>query len=198
MARGGWPGVVALMRGSLQDLADDPAHAPRVLARFQYALEGKDSQLRRAWSVNAHEKLALDVLWENGRMTMTQLGERIPLSRAAVTTLTDRLEELGYVRRIADRTDRRRTMVEVTERVEQEGARVETEWRTRVQEYVSELDDATWNTVVDVLADLRTIAHEEGARLREMPTDELTRMTSGRGGRRPARAREREEIPTHW
>ena len=38
------------------------------------------------------------------------------LSPAAVTAALDRLERVGYVRRVRDESDRRRVLVEVTER----------------------------------------------------------------------------------
>jgi DNA-binding MarR family transcriptional regulator len=74
------------------------------------------AQWLRGLTINAHERLALSHLWEQGPMTMSELGARIPLSRAAVTALTDRLEALGYVRRTPDEHDRRRTVLSVTPR----------------------------------------------------------------------------------
>lgn len=70
------------------------------------------SQWRRALDLNAHEGIALMTLWYEGSMTMSELGERIPLSRAAVTSLTDRLEARGFVARVEDPQDRRRTVLE--------------------------------------------------------------------------------------
>lgn len=87
-------------------------------ARMGVALSGLVAQWLRGLTINAHERLALAHLWEHGPMTMSDLGARIPLSRAAVTALTDRLEALEYVRRTPDAMDRRRTVLTLTERPE--------------------------------------------------------------------------------
>lgn len=78
-------------------------------------LSGFYAQLLRGLTINAHERLAIAHLGRSGAMTMSELGARIPLSRAAVTALTDRLEGLGYVTRTPDKNDRRRTLLTVTE-----------------------------------------------------------------------------------
>lgn len=192
-----WNEVVALMRRDVRDLGREAGQGARFLQRFTSTMDALSSQLRRAWGLNAHEMQAVSTLWEFGRMTMTDLGRRIPLSRAAVTTLTDRLERLGYVRRVPDPTDRRRILLEVTERVEREFARIHGRWNDRVEGYVRGLDPDTWSTVVDVLADLRELAREEADELRSMSSEELQEL--GGGGSTPSAKRADAEItPTWW
>jgi DNA-binding MarR family transcriptional regulator len=191
-----WSDVVALMRRDVRELGRDASHAPRFLQRCSATTEALTAQLRRGWGINAHEMQAISTLWEFGRMTMTELGRRIPLSRAAVTTLTDRLERLGYVKRVPDPTDRRRILLEVTERVEQEFARVNGHWNLRIEQYVRTLDQGTWNAVVDVLADIRDLAREEASELREMSREELDQL--GGGARRPASRRDQDAAPSWW
>lgn len=95
------------------DTASRTVHAT---SRMGIALSGLVAQWLRGLTINAHERLALAHLWEHGPMTMSELGARIPLSRAAVTALTDRLEALQYVQRTPDAHDRRRTVLTLTER----------------------------------------------------------------------------------
>ena len=92
--------------------------SPSVAAtsRMGVAMSGLVAQWLRGLTINAHERLALAHLWEHGPMTMSDLGSRIPLSRAAVTALTDRLEALQYVQRTPDVHDRRRTVLSLTNR----------------------------------------------------------------------------------
>ncbi|MCW2920254.1 MAG: transcriptional regulator, MarR family [Thermoleophilia bacterium] len=191
-----WSEVVALMRRDVRELGRDSQHAPRFLQRCTSTTESLTAQLRRGWGVNAHEMQAISTLWEFGRMTMTELGRRIPLSRAAVTTLTDRLERLGYVKRVPDPTDRRRILLEVTERVEQEFARINGHWNHRVEEYVRALEPDAWNTVVGVLADLREMARQEAAELRELSREELEQL--GGGPRRAGTRRDPDGPPSWW
>ncbi len=190
-----WAEVVALMRGDVRELGRDPVHAPRFLQRCTSTTEALTAQLRRGWGLNAHEMQAVSMLWEFGRMTMTELGRRIPLSRAAVTTLTDRLEGSGYVKRVPDPQDRRRILLEVTDRVEREMVRINGQWNQRVEAYVRSLDPAAWGAVVDVLADLRDMAREEAADLRALSVDDLRQLG---GAAEPGAAPSRAASPPDW
>ncbi len=54
----------------------------------------------------------LDLLAETGPLTAGRLAELTGLTSGATTRMIDRLEQAGYVRRIADPADRRRVLVE--------------------------------------------------------------------------------------
>lgn len=192
-----WSDIVALMRRDVRDLGRDAETAPRFLQRYHGSVDSLTAQFRRGWGLNAHELQAINLLWEFGRMTMTELGRRIPLSRAAVTTLTDRLERVGFVKRVPDPTDRRRILLEVTERVERESARIQSQWNEKVEAYVRGLEPAVWSHVVDVLADLRDLARDEASVLRELSSDEVERITSGEKARR-AKPKADTTPPTWW
>ena len=60
----------------------------------------------------------LDVLQMSGGMSAGELARAGHLSPAAVTAALDRLEKAGYVRRFRDEVDRRRVLVEVTDRMQ--------------------------------------------------------------------------------
>ena len=195
----GWDEVVSLMRRDVRELGREPQHAPRFLQRYHGSVDALSAQFRRGWALNAHEMQAVTTLWEFGRMTMTELGRRIPLSRAAVTTLTDRLERVGFVKRVPDPSDRRRILLEVTERVEQEAARIQSTWNTQVEAYVRALDPEVWAQVVDVMADIRDIARSEAETLRSMSADDVERLgTSERPGAGRGGAHAQDTPPTWW
>lgn len=61
----------------------------------------------------------LDVLQMTGRMSAGELAKAGHLSPGAVTAALDRLERAGYVRRVRDEFDRRRVLVEITDRMQQ-------------------------------------------------------------------------------
>lgn len=192
-----WDEVVELMRTDVRILGKQPEHAARFLRRYLGTMDALGSQFRRSWGLNSHELHAITTLWEFGRMTMTDLGRRIPLSRAAVTTLTDRLERLELVKRVPDPTDRRRILLEITERVEQEMARIGRSWDARLQEYVEGLDDGVWDTVVDVLADIRRMARDEADVLRSLDSEAIGRM-GAEGEDDDPRALREPSRPTWW
>lgn len=191
-----WDEVVELMRADVRVLGADPQHAARFLRRFTSSMDALSSQFRRSWGLNTHELLAVMTLWEFGRMTMTDLGRRIPLSRAAVTTLTDRLERLELVRRIPDPTDRRRILLEITDRVEIELERIGRGWDARVRAYVDGLDPDVWGAVVGVLADLRDMARSEADSLRSLDAEAIGRVGE-EGGAGDGASREPGR-PTWW
>ena len=56
----------------------------------------------------------LDFIYRFGAMPAGRLADLTGLTTGAVTGIIDRLEKAGYVRRISDPKDRRRTIVEPT------------------------------------------------------------------------------------
>jgi DNA-binding MarR family transcriptional regulator len=60
----------------------------------------------------------LDVLQMRGRLSAGELAKAGHLSPGALTAALDRLERAGYVRRVRDDNDRRRVLVEITDRME--------------------------------------------------------------------------------
>lgn len=71
-------------------------------------------RLLRPLNVSAAGGLVLGVLRDHGRMSPSELGERLIVTRATVTGLLDSLEGRGYVRRTANPDDRRSLIVEIT------------------------------------------------------------------------------------
>jgi DNA-binding MarR family transcriptional regulator len=67
------------------------------------------------FGVNRTAMRCMDVLERVGRLTAGEIATETGLSSGAVTALLDRLERVGYVRRIRDPADRRRVFVELTE-----------------------------------------------------------------------------------
>jgi DNA-binding MarR family transcriptional regulator len=61
---------------------------------------------------------ALDLARGESELTAGRLAELTGLTRSAVTTMIDRLEERGYVRRRRDHADRRKVTVEPTGKLE--------------------------------------------------------------------------------
>jgi DNA-binding MarR family transcriptional regulator len=81
---------------------------------FQRAVDEMDHAAWEALGVNRNDARCLDVLQEREPMTAGALAEELGLTTGAITTLLDRLERVGFVRRIRDLEDRRRVQVELT------------------------------------------------------------------------------------
>lgn len=58
----------------------------------------------------------LAVLLHCGSCTMSDLSRRVRRTKSTVTTLTDKLERGGYLRRVPNPEDSRSTLVELTEK----------------------------------------------------------------------------------
>lgn len=56
----------------------------------------------------------IDLLDWSGPITAGELAKRVGLTSGAITGVLDRLEKLGFARRVADPRDRRRVIVEIT------------------------------------------------------------------------------------
>jgi DNA-binding MarR family transcriptional regulator len=85
------------------------------IRKYQNAQDEFDDAAVARLGINRTDGRCLDVLGQHGQMTAGQLAKATGLSSGAVTTLLDRLERAGYVRRIADKSDRRRVLVELTD-----------------------------------------------------------------------------------
>ena len=83
--------------------------------RYQNAQDAFDDAAAERLGINRTDQRCMDILDLNGQMTAGQLAAESGLSTGAVTTLLDRLERAGYVRRVRDTVDRRRVLVELTD-----------------------------------------------------------------------------------
>jgi DNA-binding MarR family transcriptional regulator len=89
--------------------------------RSQNATERFDQAVADALGLNRTDMRCLDVLEREGPVTAGRLAEATGLTTGAMTTALDRLERAGYARRLRDTADRRRVLVEATERAMQMG-----------------------------------------------------------------------------
>jgi DNA-binding MarR family transcriptional regulator len=82
----------------------------------QRATDVVDELLTEVLGVNRTDGRCLDIVHQHGRLTAGQLAKESSLSTGAITAVIDRLERTGYVQRIEDPSDRRRVLVEVTDK----------------------------------------------------------------------------------
>jgi DNA-binding MarR family transcriptional regulator len=85
----------------------------RATQAYQRATDGFDDAVGRVLGLNPTDLRCLDWLTERP-MSAGELSAATGLSSAATTTLLDRLEVKGFVRRVRDPADRRRVMAELT------------------------------------------------------------------------------------
>lgn len=82
----------------------------------QRATDVIDELIADALGVNRTDSRCLDILEQHGRMTAGQLASLTGLTTGAITAVIDRLERAGYAQRVRDPADRRRVLVDLTEK----------------------------------------------------------------------------------
>jgi DNA-binding MarR family transcriptional regulator len=65
---------------------------------------------------NGAQGRILYVLWENEMLTITDISRLTSLSKTALTSMLDRLEESGLIKRVPDKQNRRQIFVTITEK----------------------------------------------------------------------------------
>jgi DNA-binding MarR family transcriptional regulator len=113
---------------------------------------------------------ALEVLIDSGAETAGRLSELMGLTTGAVTRVIDRLEQAGYVRRVADPTDRRRVIVELVP--EQVAAVVSTLARVgdKSAAEIGQYTEAELAVINDFLTKIAEITRDEATALRDAPS----------------------------
>jgi DNA-binding MarR family transcriptional regulator len=82
----------------------------------QRATDLVDDLLCQLLGINRTDARCMDILDQHGRMTAGDLAEASRLTTGAITAVIDRLERTGLARRVPDPSDRRRVLVEPTEK----------------------------------------------------------------------------------
>jgi DNA-binding MarR family transcriptional regulator len=87
------------------------------------------------FGVNRTAMRCMDVLERAGQLTAGEIARQTGLTSGAVTALLDRLERADYVRRLRDETDRRRILVELTDKARRGAAEVYGPFAELLSEY---------------------------------------------------------------
>ena len=124
----------------------------------------------------------LGILERSGPLSAGEIARRSGLATASVTNLVDRLEQKGFVRRVADPTDRRRVMVEaVADRLTNARSLFASTRRS-----VAQLFDRYSDRDLSVIADF---LHHNAERLRSETSKLATVAPTAKQRDRPAVAR---------
>ena len=110
----------------------------------------------------------LHFLHSYGAMPAGRLAELTGLTTAAVTGIIDRLEEAGYVRRVNDPNDRRRTIVEPVrnKKLERKIEAIFTPFHEKIDKLLSSYSDSELAFLLEVITKSIELTREESKRLR--------------------------------
>ena len=111
-----------------RELIDAAAMAARLQ---QNAYDRFEDAVAGYFGVNRTAMRCLEVLDRLGQQTAGEIATQTGLTSGAVTAMLDRLERAGLVRRLADASDRRRVLVQMTDRAAQLAATSTSRWPGR-------------------------------------------------------------------
>jgi DNA-binding MarR family transcriptional regulator len=118
----------------------------------------------------------LEVLQDEGRLTVGRLAELTGLTTGSATRMIDRLEQAGYVRRVPDPTDRRRVLVEAIAGLEVKFGALHDSIARAQMEVIDAYDDGQLRLLTDFLRRSGEVALAETVKMRA-PSEE-----AGAGG----------------
>jgi DNA-binding MarR family transcriptional regulator len=134
---------------------------------FQIASDKMDDAFCAEAGVNHTDARCLDLLDVIGPMTAGALAREASLSPGALTTVLDRLEQMGLVTRTRDEEDRRRVLIEITDSARELAWRIYGPIASYATPYLEGLTRAELETVLGFL-EVATEVNERRAReLRE-------------------------------
>ncbi len=92
----------------------DELKALTILLKASASVEKVVKKDMSTYGLNATEFTVLELLYSKGRQPIQKIGQQILLASSSITYVVDRLEEKGFVNRIADQNDRRVTFCELS------------------------------------------------------------------------------------
>lgn len=131
---------------------------PQVLAALR-ALSTEIDRLDQVgadrFRLNRTDLRALDLVNSRGPLGPTELAHLLGLTTGGITSVIDRLEQAGYVRRTAGQKDRRRLVVEVTPAVAERDAEIFGDLLSAATAAISGYDDQELEVILRFLEDIR-------------------------------------------
>ena len=152
------------------DLSENQRRTLRAFLRAVTLLEPLQRELAATVGVSLGDLYAVRVLARLGEVPVSRYGAERGLPRSTITNLVDRLERAGLVARVASPSDRRVTLVRLTE-----AGRDAVEARTRISDSdvargILALDAADQTTLAELLERIvASQSEQDGAGESEAP-----------------------------
>lgn len=159
------------------------ARIGRQVQAFQDATDEVDDAAARRLRLNRTDLRCLSVLSLTGAASAGRLADAAGLTRGAMTTALDRLEQAGYARRVWDQADRRAVRVELTDAarraVEDIYGPLATAGAALLQPYTA----AELGAVLRYLEDGWRLQRTHAQRIREAAADNTPRVSAKRSSK---------------
>lgn len=87
-----------------------------LMDNFFYSIKRKFHCNKGDYPVAEGQFFLMFILWEHGRYKVTDISHRLGITAGAVTAMTDKLVEMGFIRRERSEEDRRIVWLSLTEK----------------------------------------------------------------------------------
>ncbi|RHX77532.1 MarR family transcriptional regulator [Leptospira yasudae] len=122
------------------------------------------------FGLNATDMKTLPLL-EEGPIAAGKLAQSLGLTTGAVTTVIDRLEKSGIVRRVADPNDRRKVVVEFNPERMQDAAKVYAPMGEAMRNLFEKYSDQELELLIRFQEEATAILIQEATNLRNLPKE---------------------------
>ncbi|EKN66429.1 DNA-binding protein [Neobacillus bataviensis LMG 21833] len=125
-----------------------------VLSRAYKAINEHVNKVIQANGLNPTEFAVLELLYHKGDQPMQQIGGKILLASGSITYVVDKLEQKGFLRRIACPKDRRVTYAQITDAGESFIQEIFPEHAKQIDTLMSSLTDSEKTEAIELLKKL--------------------------------------------
>jgi DNA-binding MarR family transcriptional regulator len=126
-----------------------------------------DQVAAELYGINRTDLHGLDLLGLAGRLSPTALARGLGMTTGGATTVIDRLERAGYLRRCPDPDDRRRLVLEPTEKTARRDAEVYGDLVRRSRELAAAYSAEELELIAGFLAGARSVYSAHAAQLED-------------------------------
>ena len=143
---------------------DEPAHEALLNVYYTASMMKKraDAFFRRFGLTDVQFNLLTLLYFQSGNqggLSQAQISDMMLVNRANITSLVDRMEKSGLVKRDAHSNDRRFNIIKLTTKGKNLFAKVEPLYIEQVREVMSSLNQAQMKTLMGMLEKIRSALH---------------------------------------
>jgi DNA-binding MarR family transcriptional regulator len=121
-------------------------------------LRGLSRRTLEPWEVTPSHARVLSVLARHGVMRLSELSEHLRIAPRSTTEVVDALDERGLIERRPDPSDRRATLVELTDDGKDINAAIRASRATEADAFFGTLSDTDYYNLTRILRKLRRLA----------------------------------------
>ncbi|MDQ0972894.1 MarR family 2-MHQ and catechol resistance regulon transcriptional repressor [Bacillus niacini] len=125
-----------------------------VLSRAYKAINEHVNKVIQASGLNPTEFAVLELLYHKGDQPMQQIGGKILLASGSITYVVDKLEQKGFLVRIACPNDRRVTFAQITDKGKEFIQEIFPEHAEQIHSLMSSLTDPEKQEAIELLKKL--------------------------------------------